>query len=105
MAGQRGRQRRTAWVTPTVIRATAKAAGCHCPACAHKPWTTAQAEPPTAKPITAGSACTMMSTAAPEVKPKSTDGEIKSASMPRRKAPINHCRRPTITVTASASCT
>ena len=43
--------------------------------------------------------------AAPEVKPNSTAGEMKLASTPSRSAPISHCSTPTITVTASASWT
>ena len=54
-------------------------------------------------PRKSGKACTAISNAAPEVKPNSTDGEMKLASMPSRSAPISHCSTPTITVTASAN--
>ena len=57
----------------------------------------------TARPSRSGSECSTMSAAAPLMKPRNADGEMKLARLPRRSAPISHCIAPTISVTASAS--
>ncbi|MNT15537.1 hypothetical protein D3C72_1505950 [compost metagenome] len=43
-----------------------------------------------------------ISIAAPQVKPRSTEGEMKFASDPKRKTPMHSWSRPTATVTVSA---
>ena len=53
-------------------------------------------------PSNSGSAFTAISTAAPELKPNRAAGEMKLASVPKRRAPIDHCITPTMTVTAKA---
>ena len=55
------------------------------------------------RPSRSVSECSAISAAAPVMKPRNADGEMKFATPPRRSAPISHCISPTSTVTASAS--
>ncbi|MCY1235078.1 hypothetical protein D9M72_476820 [compost metagenome] len=57
----------------------------------------------TASPNRSLSAYRPISVAAPQVKPSSTDGEIKLASVPSRNVPTASWITPTTMVTASAS--
>ena len=45
----------------------------------------------------------MIRSAAPFVKPISTDGEMKFATAPSRSTPTSHCITPTSSVTISVS--
>ena len=104
MYGQCGRQRLSATATTSVTAAAASATGWTAPSWLAT-WRSKAAEPGcvgAVSPSRSGSACTAISTAAPDVNPNSAAGEMKLASEPRRNAPISHCMTPTMTVTTSA---
>jgi hypothetical protein len=105
MNGHFGSSRRKASTAPSVAAPTASAAGCAVPRLA--PRCSSSATVPccdgAARPSRSVSECTAISAAAPVMKPRSAEGEMKLATEPRRSAPISHCITPTSTVTASAS--
>ncbi|MDT4843069.1 hypothetical protein FQZ97_769870 [compost metagenome] len=92
-------------VTASVTAATAAADQLMVSACSARWRSTPKALVPvgTCSPNTSFSAYSPISVAAPQVKPSSTDGEIKLASEPSRSVPTASCITPTTMVTASAS--
>ncbi len=105
MDGQRGSTRLTTSTTASVAAPTSSAPACTATACRARCTSSAPVPCLSAgtRPSRSVSECTAISAAAPLMKPRSAEGEMKLARPPSRSTPISHCISPTSTVTASAS--
>ncbi len=104
MNGRRRHSRLHSSVTASVTAPTMAASQLMASACSNRWRSTPKALVPvgTDSPNRSFSAYSPISVAAPQVKPSSTDGEIKLASEPSRSVPTASCITPTTMATASA---